>query len=121
MARIPEAEIQRLKDEVSVAHLAQSSGLELKQSGKDFTARCPFHADDTASLVITPEKNGPSALSISASSYQKYSESASRKRQRPQPVRWRAPARRVPRPRARVRQNGPPGKNPQLSQVPSSS
>ena len=56
MARIPEAEIQRLKDEVSVAHLAQSSGLELKKSGKDFTARCPFHADDTASLVITPEK-----------------------------------------------------------------
>lgn len=57
MARIPEAEIQRLKDEVSVAHLAQASGLELKKSGKDFTARCPFHADDTASLVLTPEKN----------------------------------------------------------------
>lgn len=57
MARIPEAEIQRLKDEVSVVHLAQSSGLELKKSGKDFAARCPFHADDTASLVITPEKN----------------------------------------------------------------
>lgn len=57
MARIPEAEIQRLKDEVSVAHLAQASNLELKKSGKDFTARCPFHADDTASLVLTPEKN----------------------------------------------------------------
>lgn len=57
MARIPEVEIQRLKDEVSVAHLAQASGLELKKSGKDFTARCPFHADDTASLVLTPEKN----------------------------------------------------------------
>ena len=57
MARIPEAEIQRLKEEVSVQHLAQASGLALKKSGKDFTARCSFHDDDTASLVITPEKN----------------------------------------------------------------
>jgi DNA primase len=57
MARIPDAEIERLKDEVSVAHLVASSGLELKKSGKDFTTRCPFHADDTASLVITPAKN----------------------------------------------------------------
>ena len=57
MARIPEAEIERLKNEVSVQHLAQASGLELKKSGKDLHARCPFHADDTASLIITPEKN----------------------------------------------------------------
>ena len=57
MARIPEAEIERLKSEVSVQHLAEASGLELKKSGKDFTARCPFHDDETASLVITPEKN----------------------------------------------------------------
>jgi DNA primase catalytic core len=57
MARIPEAEVQRLKDEISVQDLAQASGLELKKSGKDFTTRCPFHADDTASLVITPAKN----------------------------------------------------------------
>ena len=57
MARIPEAEIQRLKNEVSVQDLAQASGLELKKSGKDLHGRCPFHADDTASLVITPEKN----------------------------------------------------------------
>lgn len=57
MARIPEADIQRLKDEVAVVRLAEASGLALKKSGKDFVARCPFHADDTASLVITPEKN----------------------------------------------------------------
>ncbi len=57
MARIPEADIQRLKEEVAVVRLAQGSGLELKKSGKDFVARCPFHADATASLVITPEKN----------------------------------------------------------------
>lgn len=28
-----------------------------KKSGKDFIGQCPFHADDTASLVITPTKN----------------------------------------------------------------
>lgn len=57
MARIPEAELQRLKEKISVVQLAQASGLELKKSGQDWHARCPFHADDTASLVITPEKN----------------------------------------------------------------
>ncbi|MFM1979578.1 MAG: hypothetical protein RLZ68_843 [Pseudomonadota bacterium] len=57
MARIPESELERLKAEASVQQLAEASGLELKKSGKDFVSRCPFHADDTASLVITPDKN----------------------------------------------------------------
>ena len=57
MARIPEAEIERLKNEVSVERLVEASGIELKKSGKDWLGRCPFHADDTASLVITPGKN----------------------------------------------------------------
>ena len=57
MARIPESELERLKAEVSVQRLAEASGLVLKKSGKDFVSCCPFHADDTASLVITPEKN----------------------------------------------------------------
>jgi DNA primase len=57
MARIPEADIQRLKDEVSVQRLIEDAGVELKKTGKDWAGRCPFHADDTASLVITPSKN----------------------------------------------------------------
>ena len=57
MARIPDADIQRLKDEVSVQRLVESAGVELKKTGKDWAGRCPFHADDTASLVITPSKN----------------------------------------------------------------
>ena len=57
MARIPEAEIERLKNEVAVERLVEASGIELKKSGKDWIARCPFHADDTASLVVTPAKN----------------------------------------------------------------
>ena len=57
MARIPEAEIERLKNEVSVERLVEASGIELKKTGKDLLGRCPFHEDDTASLVITPAKN----------------------------------------------------------------
>ena len=57
MARIPETELQRLKDEVSVERLVESSGIELKKSGKDKLGRCPFHEDDTASLVVTGAKN----------------------------------------------------------------
>lgn len=57
MARIPETEIERLKNEISVERLIESSGIELKKSGKDLTGCCPFHEDDTASLVVTPTKN----------------------------------------------------------------
>ncbi|MBK9395249.1 MAG: toprim domain-containing protein [Uliginosibacterium sp.] len=57
MARIPENEIERLKEEVSVERLIEAAGIELKKSGKDLAGRCPFHADDTASLIVTPAKN----------------------------------------------------------------
>lgn len=57
MARIPEAEIERLKNEVSVERLVEASGIALKKTGKDLTGCCPFHEDDTASLVVTPAKN----------------------------------------------------------------
>jgi DNA primase catalytic core len=57
MARIPDTEIERLKSEVSVERLIESSGVTLKKTGKDLTGCCPFHEDDTASLVVTPAKN----------------------------------------------------------------
>jgi DNA primase len=57
MARIPEAEIERLKNELSVERLVEASGIELKKGGKDLLGRCPFHEDATASLVVTPGKN----------------------------------------------------------------
>jgi len=57
MARIPEQEIERLKNEVSVERLVEASGIDLKRGGKDLLGRCPFHEDDTASLVVTPAKN----------------------------------------------------------------
>lgn len=57
MARIPEAEIGRLKAEVSLVSLAEAAGVTLRKTGADFTGCCPFHEDDTPSLVISPEKN----------------------------------------------------------------
>jgi DNA primase catalytic core len=57
MARIPEAEIERLKEAVPVERLVEASGVELKKGGKDLIGRCPFHEDATASLVVTPAKN----------------------------------------------------------------
>jgi DNA primase catalytic core len=57
MARIPEAEIERLKDEVSVQRLVEVSGVALKKAGKDWLGRCQFHDDREASLVVSPAKN----------------------------------------------------------------
>lgn len=57
MARIPDSEIERLKKDVSVQQLAEARGIELKGHGDNLLGRCPFHADKTPSLVITPEKN----------------------------------------------------------------
>jgi DNA primase len=57
MARIPEQDIERLKSEVSVERLVESSGVALTKSGKDRLGRCPFHDDGEPSLVVTPAKN----------------------------------------------------------------
>jgi DNA primase len=57
MARIPEAEIERIKAEVSVERLAESRGIELARHGSDLIGLCPFHEDHDPSLVITPSKN----------------------------------------------------------------
>jgi DNA primase catalytic core len=57
MARIPEAEIERLKQEVSVQRLVEARGIELKRHGADLLGRCPFHEDHEPSLVVSPKKN----------------------------------------------------------------
>jgi DNA primase catalytic core len=57
MARIPDTEVQRLKDEIAVQRLIEDSGVALKKTGKDLAGRCPFHEDGTASLIVTPAKN----------------------------------------------------------------
>lgn len=57
MSRISDAELARLKAEVSVQRLVEGVGVELRRQGKDLIGRCPFHEDGTPSLVITPAKN----------------------------------------------------------------
>lgn len=57
MARIPDAELARLKAEVSVQRLVEGCGVTLRRQGKDLVGCCPFHDDDSPSLVVTPGKN----------------------------------------------------------------
>ena len=57
MARIPEADLERLKAEVAVERLVEAAGIALTRTGKDRTGKCPFHEDAEASLIVTPAKN----------------------------------------------------------------
>jgi DNA primase catalytic core len=57
MARIPDAELERLKNEVSLVRLIESQGHKLTKRGKDWAMRCVFHEETTASLVVTESKN----------------------------------------------------------------
>ena len=57
MARIDEGELERLKAEVSLERLVASSGVALVAKGRDRVGRCPFHDDDTPSLVVSPSTN----------------------------------------------------------------
>jgi DNA primase catalytic core len=57
MARIPDEQIERLKQEVSLQRLVEGMGISLKRHGSDLIGLCPFHDDKEPSLVISPEKN----------------------------------------------------------------
>ncbi len=57
VARVPEAEIERLKPEVSLVSMVQARGVELRKAGADLVGRCPFHDDRSPSLVVSPGKN----------------------------------------------------------------
>lgn len=57
MARVPEAEIERLKQEVSLQRLIEGRGIELRRHGADLLGLCPFHDDHEPSLVVSPQKN----------------------------------------------------------------
>jgi DNA primase len=56
MARIADAELERLKA-VPLAGLIEASGVTLARQGADLAGLCPFHAEDTPSLKVTPGKN----------------------------------------------------------------
>lgn len=54
MARVAEAEVERLKEQVSLVSLVTTHGGGAAQGGADLVGRCPFHEDRTPSLVVTP-------------------------------------------------------------------
>jgi DNA primase catalytic core len=56
MARIPEHEIEQLKQQTDLVALVEAAGVTLTRHGADWLGRCPFHADKTPSLVISPAK-----------------------------------------------------------------
>jgi len=57
MARIPDAELERLKQTLALERLAEAKGVQLKRHGADLIGLCPFHDDHEPSLVISPDKN----------------------------------------------------------------
>ncbi|MHB8817383.1 MAG: CHC2 zinc finger domain-containing protein, partial [Steroidobacteraceae bacterium] len=58
MARIADAELERLKREVSLARLIEGQGIALISQGKDLACRCPWHeGDDTPSCIVSPKTN----------------------------------------------------------------
>ena len=59
MARIGDAELARLKAEVSLVRLVEAKGIALEKHGAngDLVGCCPFHEDRTPSFVVSPVKN----------------------------------------------------------------
>ena len=58
MARIDQAEIDRIKREVSVIQIAQGYGTKFKDRGNDeFIGLCPIHDDHDPSLCVNRRKN----------------------------------------------------------------
>src|SRR5262245_44019146 len=57
MARIPDDELERLKQEAPVRRFVEARGIELRRHGADLLGLCPFHEDHEPSLVVSPAKN----------------------------------------------------------------
>ncbi|MBN1672174.1 MAG: toprim domain-containing protein, partial [Kiritimatiellae bacterium] len=58
MARIHDDEIRQLKENISLADVCRSRGIELKKHGsRDLIGPCPFHPDKKPSFVVSPHKN----------------------------------------------------------------
>jgi hypothetical protein len=55
MARIPDIEIERLKNEISLERLVASAGIALERHGADLLGRCPFHEN----RKIGTDRDGP--------------------------------------------------------------
>jgi len=58
MARIPESEIERIKQSVDLAAVVRARGIELRKHGTgNLVGLCPFHDDrNTPNFIVTPGK-----------------------------------------------------------------
>jgi DNA primase catalytic core len=58
MARIPDADIDRVKRQTDLLALVRSRGVELKKHGSnDWIGRCPFHDDQSnPNFIVSPDK-----------------------------------------------------------------
>jgi DNA primase catalytic core len=54
MALVPQEQIDSLKQKVDLVGLIRGSGTELQRQGRDWIGRCPFHEDQSQSLLVTP-------------------------------------------------------------------
>ena len=57
MSRLSTAELERLKQSVSLVRLLESEGYKLHRQGKDYVMRCPFHQEKTPSFSVSVVKN----------------------------------------------------------------
>jgi len=57
MARLSDAEVNKLKTQISLLRLVEAQGHQPKKQGKDYVISCPFHEEDTPSMVISPKNN----------------------------------------------------------------
>ncbi len=57
MARIADNELKQIKEDISLYRLVEAKGIKLEKKGADYHCLCPFHDDETPSLVVTPSKN----------------------------------------------------------------
>ena len=58
MPRIPDDELEHLKQNIDLAALVRSKGIELKPHGsKDLVGLSPFTDEKTASFIVSPAKN----------------------------------------------------------------
>lgn len=62
MARVPEAEVARVKREVDLVELVGRSGVALSRRGEDLVGLCPFHEDREPSLVVSPADKVPATF-----------------------------------------------------------
>ena len=58
MARIPDEQIEQLKETISIERVCRSYGIMLHEHGlNDYAGLCPFHEEDEPSFIVTPGKN----------------------------------------------------------------